>query len=179
MNVNARLVRNVKTDHVATSERKLGLETGRATTTSTYIVESVKDGALAANIAKMRLKGQSCIRSRISSRLRISLVGSLSRSKRLELGLESGRKRSTRPARLPSFLGSPVTSHELFLVIAVHQGWRMHHQRVQCNALVTCSSQFKAFTKNTLSNPSSDHLPISLYPSLLYKATFSTILTLV
>jgi len=87
MNVNARLLRNVKTDHVATSKMKLSLETGRATTTSTYIVESVKDGALAAYIAKMRLKGQSRIRSLISSRLRTSLVGSLSRFKRLELGL--------------------------------------------------------------------------------------------
>lgn len=46
-----------------------------------------KDGALAAYIAKMRLKGQSRIRSLISSRLRTSLVGSLSRFKRLELGL--------------------------------------------------------------------------------------------
>jgi len=96
MNVNARLVRNVKTDHVATSERKLSLETGRATTTSTYIVESVKDGALTANIAKMRLEGQSCIRSLISSRLRTSLVGSLSRFKRLELGLAGSAQQGPR-----------------------------------------------------------------------------------
>lgn len=57
--MNASLVRGLKVDHVATSKTKLSLYKGRATITSTYIVEDLSDEALMADIAKMRLKRQS------------------------------------------------------------------------------------------------------------------------